>query len=674
MKQQIVPPLAVHFVWHPNDNINTTIMDFRRYLTRDIDRPFSRELNIPTFLYSSQKRSHPPSNFPKKLAKKDVIFLFLSANTLMIPSWKEYINSLPERKNYHLVPVAVEHEGIGHTSEGRLKSLNCIRMFEWNEDFKKEYAIFYLSHELYRFGLKNINLLESGIDSSIRLFLSHAKKGDTGLKHAKAIKKFIDNSNMQGFFDVNDISSGFKFDEEIEKHIKRSTLIAIESDTYSTRYWCQREILTAKREKRPIILVNSLEEYEDRVFPAASNIPCVHITAEPLNDKDILRILIAALLETIRFEHARKLLTYYRNQKWIDQNAVIFARPPEIQQIVEILKKNKKSNNLVICYPEPPLYKEETEWADYFNITVSTPLWSSDKKSYKNKKFRIGLSIADYQPDGYDKQNQDLDELKRFSQSLARHLLANKHTLIYGGDLRNDGFTQFILDEATVLRDRLQLDKLFVENYLAWPLNVKQENLKWYANYNTVVKPVSASIPDDIKSLIHDISTFLPPDCLENKYIWSRCLTTMREESIKSSDIRILVGGKFENYLGKMPGVLEEFLIAYKQHLVIFLVGGLGGLTKKLCISIKNRKIEEEFTEEWQMNHNDAYQDLQEIASQHGKHTDYKNLKEVIENITIPILAERTGLTNEEYERLMTTPFIDESIYLILKSIKNLPK
>lgn len=674
MKQQIVPPLAVHFVWHPNDNINTTIMDFRRYLTRDIDRPFSRELNIPTFLYSSQKRLHPPSNSPKKLAKKDVIFLFLSANTLMIPSWKEYINSLPERKNYHLVPVAVEHEGIGHTSEGRLKSLNCIRMFEWNEDFKKEYAIFYLSHELYRFGLKNINLLESGIDSSIRLFLSHAKKGDTGLKHAKAIKKFIDNSNMQGFFDVNDISSGFKFDEEIEKHIKRSTLIAIESDAYSTRYWCQREILTAKREKRPIILVNSLEEYEDRVFPAASNIPCVHITAEPLNDKDILRILIAALLETIRFEHARKLLTYYRNQKWIDQNAVIFARPPEIQQIVEILKKNKKSNNLVICYPEPPLYKEETEWADYFNITVSTPLWSSDKKSYKNKKFRIGLSIADYQPDGYDKQNQDLDELKRFSQSLARHLLANKHTLIYGGDLRNDGFTQFILDEATVLRDRLQLDKLFVENYLAWPLNVKQENLKWYANYNTVVKPVSASIPDDIKSLIHDISTFLPPDCLENKYIWSRCLTTMREESIKSSDIRILVGGKFENYLGKMPGVLEEFLIAYKQGLVIFLVGGLGGLTKKLCISIKNRKIEEEFTEEWQINHNNAYKDLQKIASQHGKHTDYDNLKEVIENITIPILAERAGLTNEEYERLMTTPFIDESIYLILKSIKNLSK
>lgn len=51
MSMQITPPLAVHFIWHPNDNENiySTMIEFRRYLTRDIDRPFSRELNIPTF-------------------------------------------------------------------------------------------------------------------------------------------------------------------------------------------------------------------------------------------------------------------------------------------------------------------------------------------------------------------------------------------------------------------------------------------------------------------------------------------------------------------------------------------------------------------------------------------------------------------------------------------------
>ncbi|PIT67375.1 TIR domain-containing protein [Snodgrassella alvi] len=677
MIQQIVPPIAVHFIWHPNDKIYSIIKDFRRHLTRDIERPFSRELNIPTFLYSSKEEEQAPSNSPKKLAEKDVIFLFLSANTLMFSSWHKYINSLPTQENYHIVPVAVQKEGMQHTSEDPLKNFNCIRFFEWKDKNKTEYAILNLSHELYRFGLKDIDNNELGVNFSVRLFLSHAKKGDTGLKHAEKIKQFLDKSNMQHFFDANTISPGFEFNKEIENYIKKSTVIAIESDAYSSRYWCQREILCAKREQRPIILVNSLEKYEDRVFPAASNIPCVHITAKPLKEKDILRILIAALLETIRFEHAYKLLIYYKKQKWIDKKSEIFARPPEIQQIVNILERENKRRNLIICYPEPPLYKEETEWANYFNITVSTPLWSSDKYSKENKSLCIGLSISDYKFDGYNTQNQNLDELKRFSQSLARHLLARKHTLIYSGDLREDGFTQFILDEATVLRDRLQIDKLFVKNYLAWTLyvdpkslNVDPEIRRWYANYCTVVEPVYVSIPEDVKKLIRN-SKFPKPNCADDKYIWSRCLTEMREKSIKESDIRIFSGGKFERYLGKMPGVLEEFLIAYNECKPIFLVGGLGGLIEKLCISIRNKELAEEFTEQWQISHNKGYKKLQTIASGYQHHTDYKEIKSIIEDISIDKLAQQVGLTSGDYIRLMVTPFIDECVHLILKGIKN---
>lgn len=675
MSQHITPPLAAHFIWHPDDNITSIVMDFRKYLTRDIDRPFSRELNIPTFLYSSQTPSQAPSNHPRKLAEKDVIFLFLSSNTLMVDSWKKYINSLPEQDNYHIVPIAVEKQGLNHTLLGRLKNFNCINLFDWADELKTEYAILSLSHELYRFGLKNLNHNHTnlGINTSIRLFLSHAKKDDTGLKHAESIKHFLDNSNMQRFFDTNQISPGWNFSEEIENHIKESTVIAIESDAYSSRYWCQREILSAKRERRPIILVNSLEEYEDRVFPAASNIPCVHITAEPLKEKDILRILIAALLETIRFEHAHKLLRYYQEQQWIHPTAEIFARPPEIQQIVDILKE-RKADNLVICYPEPPLYKEETEWTDYFKITVSTPLWSSDDNSEEKKNLRIGLSISDYPADGYETQHQDLDELKRFSQSLTRHLLARQHTLIYGGDLREDGFTQFILDEATILRDRLQTEQLFVENHLAWPLHIKKDNMKWYADYCTVVQPVRAEIPDDVQGLIPNSDVFLPPNCPANKYIWSRCLTEMRETSINSSDIRIFAGGKCTNYLGKMPGVLEEFVIAIQQQKPIFLVGGLGGLTQKLCQSIINKNVADEFTEEWQVSHNEAYNELQEIALKNQHHADYQNIKSVIENISMAELAQRVGLTLEEYEKLTSTPFIDECVHLILKGVKQMQK
>lgn len=44
MSKIIIPPLAVHFVWHLNDEntIFSIIRKFREYLTRDIDKPFSR--------------------------------------------------------------------------------------------------------------------------------------------------------------------------------------------------------------------------------------------------------------------------------------------------------------------------------------------------------------------------------------------------------------------------------------------------------------------------------------------------------------------------------------------------------------------------------------------------------------------------------------------------------
>ena len=81
-----------------------------------------------------------------------------------------------------------------------------------------------------------------------------------------------------------------------------------------------------------------------------------------------------------------------------------------------------------------------------------------------------------------------------------------------------------------------------------------------------------------------------------------------------------------------------------------------------------------EFTEEWQNSHNIGYKDLQDIALKHNNHANYEKIKSVIEKISITVLAQQTGLKSDEYERLMTTPFIDESVYLILKGIKILSR
>lgn len=677
----IKPPLAIHFVWHPDDHERhyPNISKFRQYLTRDIDRPFSRELNIPTFMYSSRNSQVLPSQL-KKLAQNDLVFLFLSENTLIDNEWDEYISNIEEV--FHLIPVALDKNALSHSSDSRLNSINFIRSYDWPLEDYQEYFILMLSHEVYRFGLNALREDDKGTDTSLKLFLSHAKQDEQGVNLATEIKRFIDKTNIQRFFDATDISPGFTFDDEIKNHLKESTVIAIGSDKYSSRYWCQREILTAKELDRPIVFVDSLEHYEDRVFPASVNIPNIHISHDKsVRDKEILRILISVFLETIRFYHAKKLLKYYQKQDWINGKSEIFARPPEIFQITKLLhereKENKEFETLYICYPEPAVYPEEVSWVNHFETTmdgktknkieVVTPLWSIFEKQHQPKK--IGISISDYKEDQFESHNQHIDELQRLSQVLASHLLAREHTLIYGGDLRENGFTQFILDEAMIVQSRLKDKMIRVENHLAWPLYLSDDVKKFKIKYRGVLHIEKHDIPEDIKP---KSDLFLPPNCPENKYIWSRCLTEMREQSISQSDVRIFAGGKCEGYLGKMPGVLEEFIIAKEKEKPIYLLGGFGGITHKITDSILNKEIPQELTEQWQIENNDEYSALQEIARENNHQTNYDVIAELIHSENIDQLAEHSGLKLEQYQRLMITPFIDEAVHLILEGLASL--
>lgn len=680
------PPLSVSFVWHTLDEgkMNIFLNDFRNYLTRDIKHPFSRELNLPTFFYSNRNPKKAPIDLPTDFAQINVIYLFLSDNTLFYKPWHDYIEKIPSEDKFRVIPVAIHNDGQKHTTSGRLESLQMIRAFIWDKKFEKEMAILELSHELFRWGFNNPNTTSLGQNSSIKLFLSHAKRGDTGLKHAEQIKSFIDNTNLKRFFDTYQISPGFKFDDEIENHIKDSTIIAILSDVYSSRYWCQREILTAKDDERPIIVVNSLENYEDRIFPAASNVPSLHVTDAPLSEAEILNILNAALIETIRFSYAKASLIYYQSLGWIDSNAKIVSRPPDIQQVCKFLTELQKDNeipsdklkDLHICYPEPPLYAEETEWTKTLGITISTPLWSNNVEEQNYKK-SIGISISEYESDGYEQYHLNQDELKRFSQVLTRHLLARQYKLIYGGDLRLDGFTQTILDEARILKDRLKSDDIHVFNYLAWPIYL-DEGRKAFANeYFGIIDQIECDPPKDVINDIQNLEIAVKPDCTENKYIWSRSLTNMREKSIQNSDVRIFAGGKLSGYLGKMPGLLEEFLIATEQEKPIFLIGGLGGLTELLCKKILNQDKSfeiEQFKEDWQLTNNAGYQELNQFAKSQEKnhHADYQLINNLLNSVKIDTLSKNCGLEINEYRCLMTTPFIEVAVHLILKGLKNI--
>lgn len=668
MNDQYSPPLAVNFIWNFADSeVVASIIDVvRKSFARDKDKPFSRGLNIPIFYFSAQNSNEIPQNSPCAIAKKNIIFVFTSINTTGRQSWKTYIDGLPHSSNTSIVPIAIDKHGLGHT--GSLASLNCIRVYDWPTDNRDFHAIVSLAHEICRYGCLPINQDDPGKNSSITIFLSHAKAGDTGRLHAEEIKRFIDDTNMNQFFDQTEISPGFPFDQEIEKKVKLSTLIAIESDAYSSRYWCQREILCAKQHNRPIIVVNSLNDYEDRIFPAASNVPCVHVSSDsPISQRDILRILSAAILETVRHFHSMHCLEAYKETGWIDNNCDLSARPPEIRQAIKVKNGNQKT----ICYPEPPIYADEADWHEHLEIEAFTPLWNASEKDYFAQQ-RIGISISEVQGDGFSSNHLHPDHLIRLAQDLGRHLLARSATLIYGGDLRPDGFTEFILDEAAILKERIRGELQIVENHLAWPLYVSEpEIVSWRARYCQVMKTVEHDIPTDAAASVSK-EVFLPPNTPGNSYIWSRCLTEMREQSIASSTVRICAGGKLFGYKGKMPGVLEEIVLSLNSQKPTFLLGAFGGVVGKVCSVLLNKNVPEVLTEEWQISHNAGYSDVQSIAKTHGHECTYSAVTDMLLRQNISDMALRCGLSEDEYIRVMHSPFVDECLYLILKGIKNL--
>lgn len=141
-------------------------------------------------------------------------------------------------------------------------------------------------------------------------------------------------------------------------------------------------------------------------------------------------------------------------------------------------------------------------------------------------------------------------------------------------------------------------------------------------------------------------------------------------KSIESSDARICAGGKPSGYNGKMPGVLEEILIAIDKSKPVYLLGAFGGVVGDVCKVIRKESYPDSLTEGWQINHNDRYVDLQGIAATHGMHADYRQVKTALEGIDLSVLSKNAGLDEATYLLLMKSPFVDECIHLIMRGLK----
>jgi hypothetical protein len=305
------------------------------------------------------------------------------------------------------------------------------------------------------------------------------------------------------------------------------------------------------------------------------------------------------------------------------------------------------------------------------NLSESITSKSADeeveiKNSFLHGK-RIAISVSVCEELEYlGLSTQHLDDI---SIEIARYLIVNGAKMLYGGDLRQGGFTKIFAELSYQYKYLSDKGSRFV-NYFPFP-NSKSISLDDKANFiSQQVEPIIIDIPKQLVNIDTD-RAYNPFTSFEDRYIFSECFSDMRIKMANESDARIILGGKQKGYLGYIPGIIEEAYQSLVAKRPIYLLGGFGGATKSL-INVIHKQRPKELTNEFQFD-SDFLKEFRNYSK--GKSTinlDYDYLVSFFQQHTIESISDQNGLSVDENIILFESTNIHELVFLIIKGLKNI--
>lgn len=206
----------------------------------------------------------------------------------------------------------------------------------------------------------------------IRIFISHTKRAST-VERAnireliKMVREAITATRLGEFFDAHDLQPGTDWSDELKANAANSAFLALRSDLYPTREWCQKEMLVAKLAGMPVVIVDAVGFAEERGSYLMDHVPRVpvHVDGASWSKQDVFRALNLLVDECLKRE------------LWKQQQALATARPdleiswwaphaPELLTLIDWLDRAKAADQLPaapavlrILHPDPPLGPDE---------------------------------------------------------------------------------------------------------------------------------------------------------------------------------------------------------------------------------------------------------------------------------------------------------------------------
>ena len=211
-------------------------------------------------------------------------------------------------------------------------------------------------------------LLSGGADERLTVFISHTKLSAPGGEADVTdligmVRHVIASTHLQEFFDATDLQPGCDWDAELRAKAATSALLALRTDLYPSREWCQREISIAKHEGMPVVIMDALGSGEERGSFLMDHVPRIPVRKQEgrWRIQDIYKALNLLVDEMLK------------RALWIQQRTLSKDRPgleinwwaphaPEPLTLLYWLKKVKEVGNMPtdgsvvrVLHPDPPL-------------------------------------------------------------------------------------------------------------------------------------------------------------------------------------------------------------------------------------------------------------------------------------------------------------------------------
>jgi len=667
-------PLLVQFEFHPASAEAAAMAEYLRDVIND-DAAVPG-LRIPTSFTPDDYSFMPPE--PQLSEEADRVLVVLLADDQLVNharsgrdggiTWGDYAVKLrelcDESPNHRFLPVSLS--SFAWPVDARLNNLNFLRAFDEPDDEERKKLV---ARRMLHLLIRRLRPHATDEDAPpVTIFLSHAKI-DVGsqpgvvnslLEYLKA------NQPEKTWFDSGDIASGSRFAKAIEDGVADSALLAVVTDAYSSRSWCRREVLFAKRHQRPFVIVDALREREIRRFPYAGNAPVLRWRDDPRDVVDSL------LRETLRHAYAEEML----RQRARPGDDILPSGP----ELVTVVHRDKAKP---ILYPDPPLGSEELAVLSLAGVTVETPLERHAKAhDLRAHQLLVALSISEAEDlPRFGLRKPHLDDILL---EISRYLLVAGVRLAYGGHLGSVGYTVRLAD---LLYDPI-IEQLRGEaapgaaqpaelvSYLAWPTASTPADIARLNSKSGLVDVRRCARPDGLDETVDAAfvaapSSDIPIDSAIHRFAWSRGLTIMRQRQTAEVTARVVVGGRLgpagDGYRGRMPGVLEEALLTMRAERPLYLVGAFGGCARLVFDALEGRS-----RPELHWDHQKAAPHSEDLRSLYQQRSEAWDEYDAIagELKTRGLAGLRNGLTDDENRELATTRSAERIVELVLRGIQ----